>query len=71
MGSFFDVESVDSQKWGSFSVQKCNSKPKFASFMLKLPQNVQNAREARQKFCNLYVKCDTKVVCCKVLLGLL
>ena len=34
---FFDV---DSQKWGSLSVQKCNVKPKFANFMLKLPQNL-------------------------------
>ena len=42
---------VDSQKWGSFSVQKCNFKAKFANFLLKLSQNryiSQNAREARK-----------------------
>ena len=51
-GVFFDV---DSQKWGSFSLQKCNFKPKFANLMSKLLQN------RTQKFCNLYVKFDTKV----------
>ena len=30
---------VGSQKWGSFSVQKCNFKAEFANFLLKLPQN--------------------------------
>ena len=35
-GGFF---GVDSQKWGSFSVLKCNFKAKFANFLLKLPQN--------------------------------
>ena len=40
-------------KWGSFSVQKCNFKAKFANFLLKLPQNryiAQNARKACKKF---------------------
>ena len=34
-GGFF---GVDSQKWRSFGVQKCNFKAKFAKFLLKLSQ---------------------------------
>ena len=44
-------------------MQKCNFMPKFANFMLKLPQNFlifQNVHEACE-ICNLYVKFDTKV----------
>ena len=49
-GGFF---GVDFQTWGSFSVQKCNFKAKFANFLLKLPQN--------HLISNFYVKFDTKV----------
>ena len=35
-GGFFGVYS---QKWGSFSVQKCNFKENLVNFLLKLPQN--------------------------------
>ena len=61
MGGFSDV---DSQKWGSFSVQKCNFKAKLANFLLKLPQkslNFSKMRAKRAKMCNFYVKFDTKV----------
>ena len=54
---------IDSQKWGSFSLQKCNFKPKFANFMLKLRQIrqiSQNALEAPE-ICDWYVKFDTKM----------
>ena len=37
---YFIFFYVDSQKWGSFCVQKCNFKPKFANLMLKLQQNL-------------------------------
>ena len=61
-GIFFDVDSQN------FSVQKCNFKPKFAYFMLKLPQNLlmyQNLRKARKKLqfvCKLWYESGTKGV---------
>ena len=57
---FSDVEF---QKWGSFSMRKCNFKPKFANFMLKLPQDLWISQHAREVSKNLqFVKFDTKVV---------
>ena len=54
-GGFF---GVDSQKWGSFSVQKYNFKAKFANFLLKLPQNCYISQNARRKACkNLQFLC--------------
>ena len=46
-GIFFDM---DSQKWGSFSVQKCNFKPKFADFMLKYCLNFSKCAQSALKF---------------------
>ena len=48
---------VDSQKMESFSVQKCNFKPKFANFML----NCHKIVKFLKMHFNLYVKFDTKV----------